>query len=79
MAIDMKNKETKEFLKNCQFVFMVNFKDNTQHITIGDDVPFSELVGSPFRLAVHLNTLMEESLRERQEREAVEQAPQADN
>lgn len=73
MSISVKNKEIKEFMKNAQFVFMVNFQDNTQHITVGENVSATELVGAPFRLAVHLNNLLEENLRERQAREALEE------
>lgn len=79
MAIDMKNKEIKEFMKNAQLVFMVNFKDNTQHISIGDDVAIGDLVGTPFRMSVHLNNLLEENLRERQAGQAVEQSQEADS
>lgn len=76
MENEMKNEETLKFMETAQLVFMVNFKENTQNISIGQDVNIAELLSAPFRLSVHLNNVLESSFtdNEGQEGSAVEEA-----
>lgn len=56
------NKEMLEFINEADFVFMVNFKENKQNLSIADGVPVQELLNTPFRLSLHLNQILETQL-----------------
>lgn len=79
MGFDVNNEDMIKFLNDAQLVFMVNFTDNTQHVTVKENVPVGELLISPFRLAVHLNDLIEKSvINEGQAGKTVEETPKAE-
>lgn len=79
MSNKINNKETLEYLEKAQFVFMVNFEDNTQNISVGEGVPIAELLSIPFRASIHLNKLLEESLNEGQTGEVVAEDKETEN
>lgn len=79
MSDKLNTKETLEYMEQADLVFMVNFKENTQNISLRENVPVVELLTSPFRLSVHLNNLLEANFNEGQTGEAVEEAPKTDN
>lgn len=73
------NEEVEKFLETAQLVFMVNFDENTQNISVGEGVNVYDLLNTPFRLAVHLNNLLEAHANEGQTGKAVEEAPKTDS
>lgn len=79
MSDKLNTKETLEYMEQADLVFMVNFKENTQNISLRENVPVVELLTSPFRLSVHLNNLLEASFNEGQTGETVEETPKEDN
>lgn len=79
MSKTLDTKENKQLLKTAQMVFMVDFANNQQNISLVEGVAVQDLLNVPFRVALHLNQLIEESVNAGQAREAVGENTQAEN
>lgn len=82
----IKNKE--ESIKNLEtadLVFMIDIESGNQHISLSDKFTIPDGLTAPFRLAVHLNSVIEEAIKaqekagEGQTLEAVAETTEEDN
>lgn len=79
MSNKINNEDTLKYLETAQFVFMVNFEENTQNISIAEGVAVPELLTVPFRASIHLNQLLEQAANERQEGETLAEDTEAED
>lgn len=75
--------ETKDNLETADLVFMIDLDTGSQHISLSEKFTVPDGLTAPFRLAVHLNGIIEEALKaqenEGQEGEAVAEATETEN
>lgn len=79
MSNKINSEETLAYLEKAQFVFMINFEENTQNVSVGEGVSVPDLLAVPFRVAIHLNQLLEQAANEGQTSEAVAEDKEEEN
>lgn len=78
-------KEAKKNLDKSDLVFLLDLETGLQHIYVSDKLTVPDGLTAPFRLAVHLNSLIEEAIKaqegagEGQTFEAVAENSEAEN
>lgn len=78
-------KEAKKNLEKSDLVFLLDLETGLQHIYVSDKLTVPDGLTAPFRLAVHLNNLIEEAVKaqegagEGQESETVAEATETNN
>lgn len=64
--------ETQKNLETADLVFILDLDSGSQHIALSPNFTVPDGLTAPFRLAVHLNTIIEEALRVQEEDEGQE-------
>lgn len=78
-------KEAKKNLEKSDLVFLLDLETGLQHIYVSDKLTVPDSLTAPFRMAVHLNSLIEEAIKaqeasgEGQESETVAEATETNN
>lgn len=60
-------KEAKKNLDKSDLVFLLDLETGLQHIYVSDKLTVPDGLTAPFRLAVHLNSLIEEAIKAQEE------------
>ena len=64
--------ETQKNLENADLVFILDLDSGAQHIALSPAFTVPDGLTAPFRLAVHLNNIIEEALKSQEENEGQE-------
>jgi hypothetical protein len=59
--------ETQSNLETADLVFIIDSETGSQHISLSDKMTIPDALTAPFRLAVHLNSIIEAALKEQEE------------
>lgn len=60
-------KEAKKNLDTADLVFIIDLESGNQHISLSDQITIPDALTAPFRLSVHLNSVIEAALKEQEE------------
>lgn len=60
-------KETQKNLETADLVFIIDLESGNQHIALSDQITIPDALTAPFRLSVHLNSVIEAALKEQGE------------
>ena len=59
--------ETQKNLETADLVFIIDLESGNQHIALSDQITIPDALTAPFRLSVHLNSVIEAALKEQGE------------
>ena len=59
--------ETQKNLETADLAFIIDLESGNQHIALSDQITIPDALTAPFRLSVHLNSVIEAALKEQGE------------
>ena len=59
--------DTQKNLETADLVFIIDLESGNQHIALSENMTIPDGLTAPFRLAVHLNSVIEQALKEQEE------------
>lgn len=59
--------ETSKNLETADLVFIIDLESGNQHIALSENMTIPDALTAPFRLSVHLNSVIESALKEQGE------------